>query len=126
MGCAASSRWSGGDGDNPRESLGPFQLGYPASDEPFGHVQVAIGVHGQPVRAVEFARLQEAGGYYLPLIARIVGPALHVAHLLVVADVREQFVVHVGDGQASAKLGDYHQIAMCREAAWRGQKIGAE
>ena len=62
VGCSASFRWSGGDGDSPCESLGPVQLGYPAPDEPFGHVQVAIGVHGQPVRAVELARLQEAGG----------------------------------------------------------------
>ena len=39
-----------------------FQLYESSTDEPFGYEQIALPIHGYPLRAIEQARLEKSSG----------------------------------------------------------------
>ena len=51
-----------------------FQLYQSSTDGPFGNEQIALPIHGHPVRAVEQAGLEKYSGYDTPGLVIAVRP----------------------------------------------------
>src|SRR5690606_11792516 len=89
--------------------LAPRQLREPPADDPHDDVEVAGGVGGGGVRAVEPA--------VADLLRGDLGPAGERARRLVPAQVTDEAVVGVEEGEAGAELRDYEAVTVADAGA---------
>ena len=67
-----------------------FQLYESSTDEPFGYEQIALPIHGHPVRAVEQAGLEKSSGDDIPGPVLAVRPPIVHVEAFVVPQITNQ------------------------------------